>query len=100
MIEWAAKYTREHITDITQNAVKINDTKYEPPDILDFSVWTKSKNRLIIIVDTLIDVALGHPYYPEHDVGIIALENWYGLGYLINIFMKHKKNIIAEITKV
>jgi len=74
LIECAARYTREHITEITQNAVASIYTTYATPDILALSACTKSRKRLIIMVETRIDVALGHPYYPEHDVGMISLE--------------------------
>jgi hypothetical protein len=63
------------MTAMTQNPVAKNDTVYENPDILDLSACTKSRNKLIIMVETRIEVALGHPYYPEQDVGMISLEN-------------------------
>lgn len=35
---------------------------------------TKSKNKLAIRVATLIEVPLGQPYCPEHEVGMISAE--------------------------
>ena len=42
--------------------VTLNPIEYYRRVILFLFVWIKSKNRLEIIVATLIDVALGQPY--------------------------------------
>lgn len=62
MIECAARYTLDTITETMLKIVTLNPIEYYRRVILFLFVWIKSKNRLEIIVATLIDVALGQPY--------------------------------------
>ena len=83
-----------------QNTVKLSINVYFTTPILCLRSCTKSKNRLARSAVTLIVVALGHPYYPEHVMGITSGEYWYGRGNRMSIFMKTRKNIMKDITRV
>ena len=83
-----------------QNTFKHSIKVYLTTPILCLRSCTKSKNKLARSVVTLIVVALGHPYCPEHVVGITSGEYWYGRGNRMSIFMKTRKNIMKDTTRV
>jgi hypothetical protein len=55
------------MTEITLMKVTRVRDQYFVKVMLPLFWCTKSRNRLTIIVETLMDVALGHPYWPEQE---------------------------------